>query len=75
MSTRIALVIVLSIVVSGCLRAPTPAQSAAAATEVASKANEDETCLVHSRTCSEYVACRARVAARYRVIFTGRCEQ
>jgi len=75
MTSRLALVLVLLIVASGCLRAPTPEQSAAVATEVASKANEDETCFVHSRTCPEYVACRARVAARYRVVFTGRCEQ
>lgn len=74
MSRQVALVFV-PIVLAACLRAPTPEQSAAIATEVASKANEDETCLVHSRTCPEYVACRARVAARYRVIFTGRCEQ
>ena len=73
MSRQVALVFV-PIVLAACLRAPTPEQSAAIATEVASKANEDETCLVHSRTCPEYVACRARVAARYRVVFTGRCE-
>ncbi len=71
--TRAALV-VLALVASACLpKGPTAAQSAELATEVAAKDAEDRECLRTASTCEGYVACRARVAVKYRVAFTGRC--
>lgn len=72
--THRTLVAALASLAIACVpKAPTAAQSAELATEVAAKDAEDRECLRTASTCEGYVACRARVAVKYRVAFTGRC--
>lgn len=68
------LLVLLAAMSVACVpKGPSAAQSAELAREVAAKDAEDRECLRSTSTCEGYVACRARVAVKYRVPFTGRC--
>jgi hypothetical protein len=62
------------LVTLSCARPGVSADDAARIAEEAARKRADDRECLRARTCEEYAACRARVAAKYGVPFTGRCE-